>query len=510
MENLHDALEYIPKYFKVISKADTYGNSDLVPMRLWKSQAYYITHRTKRDVILKSRQTGMSTGIEADNSHKVFTNKYTRMSIVTHDTETSEFLLQNIHRFHRHLPKEMKPKVDWASSSRIRFPIMDCYISIASANSAAVGIGHTMNIAHLSEIARWPNRVARQIFADITQTVPQNGFVTAESTPKGRSAFFYQLYDEAKKGINGYKAFFFPWWWDETCISFVELTEKNLSEAAERLNLAVEALRKEEELLIKHFDLSPLQIAFRRVKIKELGELFYQEYAENDIDCWLTSDEAVFDGIAIRRYLKEVSDGRISGDTTVWKDVIGGERYVIGVDVAAGTEKGDYSVASVLRSNRNEYVARIRGKIPPDIFTQEILRLGHRYNDAMIAVEKAQHGHVVIRGIIDAGYPNVYEHEDYDVSDTKTSFSPGWNTSMKTKPIMIDDFNTALRSGDIALWSENLMLEASSAIWEGSKMKCQGSHDDELIAIMIALQVRNQMPAFEKNSSSSYNSYISL
>jgi len=334
-----------------------------------------------------------------------------------------------------------------------------------------------------------------------------NGWVTAESTPKGRGTLFYTLYDEAKKGINGYTPFFFPWWWDPTCIYDAKyVTPKTLSEAAEKLNLSSEALLREEELLIKNYDLSPERIAYRRHKIKELGELFYQEYPENDIDCWLSSDIGVFDGIAIRRYLQECFDGRLEGDVTIWKDTIGAEKYVIGADVAAGTEKGDYSVASVLRVKTNEYVARLRGKLPPDTFAQETIRLGHRYNDALIGVEKLQHGHVVIRSLMDADYPNIYEHEDYDKIMVTT---PGWNTSSKTKPIMIDDFNTALRAHDIMLWSENLLLEASGAVWEGNKMKTPGSHDDELMAVMIALQIRNQTPMYEQRASGAV-SYTNL
>jgi len=500
MIDITNPLIYIPEYFKVITKADKKGISQLVPMNLWKAQEYYIGNRTHRDIVVKNRQVGLSTGVEADNSHKVFTTPYTRMSIITHDTETSEFLLQNIHRFHRHLPDNRKPEVDWASSSRIRFPKMDCYIYIDSAQSAAIGIGHTLNIAHLSEMSRWPEYKAPDLFAGISQTVPEGGWITIESTPKGRGNTFYRIYDAAKKGDINYKPFFFPWWWDQSCVRDVE----------EKL-----FYNTEEKLLVEKENLSPEQIRFRREKIAEIGELFYQEYPENDVDCWLSSDVSIFDGVAIRRYLLQVNPGRTSGDTTIWKGVIGGEKYVIGVDTAGGNEKGDYSVAAVLRCKTNEYVARIRGRIAPDLFAQEIMRLGHHYNDAQIAVEKIMHGHTILRILMEAGYPDIYEHEDYDMSLGATSSKPGWNTSAKTKPIMIDDFNSALRANDISLWSENLLLEASGAIWQPTPSgkqklsKSPGGYDDELDAVMIALQIRNQIPIFDTPRQSAV-SYISI
>lgn len=488
MDDVTNPLIYIPKYFKVITKADERGISELVPMELWKAQKHYIENRTHRDIIVKNRQVGMSTGIESANSHMLFTNPYTRMAIVTHDTETSEFLLQNIHRFYKHLPPDMQPEVDWASSSRIRFPKMDCYIYIDSAQSAHIGIGHTLNIAHLSEMARWPISKAADLFAGISQTVPAGGYITAESTPRGRGTEFYRLYLAASHNEIPYKAFFYPWWWDATCVRPVE----------GRLKYS-----EEEALLIKHFGLTPEQIQFRREKILELGELFFQEYPENDVDCWLSSEVSVFDGVAIRRYMKEVEDGRREGNFTIWKDCIGGEKYVIGVDVGGGHDKGDYSVASVIRVKTNEYVSRLRAKIPPDIFTEELMRLGHRYNDAEIAVERIQHGHTVLRILMEANYPNIYEHEEYDMVLGSNTTSPGWNTSAKSKPIMIDDLNTAFRAHDLVSWSENLLLEASSAMWSTTphgkpKMVTgKGSYDDELIAVMIALQVRNRVPIFE-------------
>ena len=491
VKELENSLEYIPRFFKVLSKATESELPDLVPMALWPSQKYYIENRTNRDVILKSRQTGMSTGIMADNAHKLFTLHYQRASIITHDQETSEFLFQTVQRFYHNLPANMRPQTDWKSGSRMRFPLLDSYIYIDSARSDSLGIGHTLNIAHLSEVAKWPHRKAEALFADISQTVSAGGFITIESTPRGRGGLFFDLYDSAKKGEINYKTFFFPWWWDVTC---KRITEK------------LEYTKEEQELINyvrqrDNMELSKEQIAFRREKIAELKDLFYQEYPESDVDCWLTSEISVFDGIAIRRYLQQCFEGRTDGNLTVWKDVIGGEKYVIGVDVAAGKAKGDYSVAAVLNVKRNEYVARLRGRIPPDLFTQELLRLGQRYNMAQIGVERMGHGHLVLRTLLENDYPEIYYHVDYDALLGQTSSEPGWKTSIKTKPIMVGDFAVALRSGDLGIWSENLLLEASAMTWEGQeKIKTPASgFDDEVDALMIALQLRGQAPIIESH-----------
>ena len=480
--NLRDPVEYIETYFKVLSKANERGIADLVPMKLWKPQKYYIENRSHRDIILKNRQQGSSTGVMALNTHHTLTNPFSRMSIVTHNQDTSEFLLQTVHRFLRNLPEELRPEIGWSSSARITMPKIDCYIYIDSAESKAIGVGHTLNIAHLSEFSRWPERKAADLYAGISQTVPAGGFITIESTPFGRGNLFYELYNAAKKGELDYKCFFFPWWWDKTCRALVK----------EDLTYT-----KEEEELVKHFELVPEQIAFRRLKIRELGDLFYQEYPENDVDCWLSSDISVFDGTAIRRYLLQVNDGReITPHLTIWEDVIGGESYVIGVDCASGNEKGDYSVASVIRTRNMKQVARLRAKMPPDLFAQELFNLGKHYNEALIGVEREMFGMSVLRVLSENDYPNIYYHQDWDNFTGTPSLIPGWRTTGKSKPEMIATFGKSLRAGELITYSENLLMEASSVIWDTEKKikKPKGAYDDELDATMIALQLCQERP----------------
>lgn len=481
-----EMLDYIPRYFKVLSKADVTGITDLSPMILWPTQKHYLENKTHRDIILKSRQTGMSTGVMAGNSYKLFTEPYQRITIVTHDQETSEFLFQTVQRFYRNLPPGKRPMTDWKSGTRMRFPKLDSYIYIDSARSDSLGVGHSLNRAHLSEISKWPPRKEEGLFADISQTIPEGGDICLESTPKGRQGLFYRLYEAAKNDEINYKYFFYPWWWDVTCCRAVKEPLK---------------FTREENQLIEHYKLTSEQVAFRREKISELGDLFYQEYPENDIDCFITSDISVFDGVAIRRYLQQTLPGRADGNTTIWKDAIGGEKYIIGVDPAGGMEKGDWSVATVLRVKTNEYVARLRGKIPPDLFAQQLIYLARRYNMATLAVERMMHGHTILRILMENNYPNIYHHQDYDTLMGETVAQPGWKTSAKTKPIMVDTMGAVLRAGDIMIWSENFLMEASGYMWEGSKTRsASGGHDDELDALMIALSVRDQTPIMESRA----------
>ena len=82
--DITNPLEYIPRMFKVINKKGI-----LVPMTLFPAQEFYIKNKAHRNIILKNRQIGMSSGVIADNSHALFTVPHERQTIITHDQETS-------------------------------------------------------------------------------------------------------------------------------------------------------------------------------------------------------------------------------------------------------------------------------------------------------------------------------------------------------------------------------------------------------------------------------------
>jgi hypothetical protein len=517
-QEIAEKISFIENNFKIIDK-----KTNLVPFRLKKCQKHFIENKTHRNVCVKGRQMGFSSIVEADASHDLFTMAYQRQTIITQDTETSEFLFQNVQRFYRNLPwnlnkpdDQMQPKHDWKSGNRMRFPKIDSYIYIDSAKSDSVGIGHTINHVHLSELAKWPDRTARQLWADITQTVPAEGNITAESTPTGRNGVFYEIYQEAKKGINGFKHFFYPWWWDEEYIRDpgIYLTPSKVENLALILGQSTQKFLEEERNLAEYNNLSSAQIAFRRCKIGEIKLLFFQEYPENDIDCWLSNEMSVVNAASLRHYYPCVKEGKVEGDLTVWKDVIGGRNYVIGVDVASGQAR-DYSVGSVMDVKTMEYVARIRGKIRPDLFGEQLFNLGLRYNNAMIAVERIGHGGVVLKTLLDKGYEKLYYHLDYDDVTSMPSAEAGWPTTKVTKPLMINGVIAAFDSGSIITWSENLLSEASSIVWDkgtDSKIKTvTGGNDDEFIAVSIALQVRETVPIIGSNDNSeiAHSSYSS-
>jgi hypothetical protein len=502
MSKISEKIERIERDFMIIDKADK-----LIPMKLCRVQRHFIENRENRNVCLKGRQMKFSTGVLADEADDLFTLPYQRQTLITHDSETSEFLFQTVQRFYRNLPqnrgktaKDMRPQHDWKSGTRMRFPKIDNYIFVDSAKSDNVGAGHTITRAHLSEMAKWPERKGRQLWADITQTVPfDTGIICVESTPQGKGNLFHEVYNDAKEGRNGFKPFFYPWWWDEgyTTDPEIYLTDEKADTCATVCGQSLENFLRDEKLMAETFELSPGQLAFRRMKMAEIKLLFFQEYPENDSDCWMSNDMSIINGGDLRPYYANAREGKTEGNMMIWKDARGDRSYVMGVDCASGQAR-DYSCASVLDVRTMEYVARVRGKINTDIFAQQVFELGKRYNWAYTAVERDGHGRSVLKVLLEKEYPNLHYHADYDEFKQINSTDAGWKTSMKTKPLMINGMITAFATGDLISWSENLLYEASNLSWENgidSKVRTSsGCNDDEFIAVSIAIQVRQSAP----------------
>src|SRR5690242_1697717 len=73
-------------YLKILNK-----NQQLVPYIPNRVQAHYLAHRTGRDLILKPRQTGMSTCIVADTFSEAITRTVMGATLA-HDDETTQKL----------------------------------------------------------------------------------------------------------------------------------------------------------------------------------------------------------------------------------------------------------------------------------------------------------------------------------------------------------------------------------------------------------------------------------
>jgi len=218
-----------------------------------------------RALVLKGRQQGCSTYVEARFYHRTTHAPGTRAYILTHHADATSNLFGMAERYHEHCPPLLKPSTGAANAKELYFDAMDSGYKVGTAGTKAVGRSDTIQLFHGSEVAYWPN--ADDHLAGIMQAVPdEDGTeIILESTSNGSRGVFYQKCMDAKAGKSDYELIFVPWFWQTEYRSEPRPDFKRSGD---------------EESLAEMYGLDDEQIAWRRKKIVELQSVykFRREY----------------------------------------------------------------------------------------------------------------------------------------------------------------------------------------------------------------------------------------
>ena len=216
-----------------------------------------------RAIIVKGRQTTISTYVAARFYHRTCLNSGVETFILTHHQDATDNLFDMVQRFYDHCP--LRPQTGAANAKELRFDRLDSGYSVGTAGSKQVGRSRTIHLFDGSEVAFWANAQAH--FAGAIQAVPNlpGTEVILESTGNGPGGEFHARYQQALAGEGDYEAIFLPWFWQE--------------EYRRPVPPEFEADDEEREYMALHgLDLE--QMVWRRAKVAELKDptLFKQEY----------------------------------------------------------------------------------------------------------------------------------------------------------------------------------------------------------------------------------------
>ncbi len=442
-----------------------------------------------RVIGLKGRQQGFSTYVEARFYWRVVHALASQAFILTHEQAATNNLFGMVDRFHRYLPDPIRPHTATANAKELFFDRLDSGYKVGTAGSRSVGRGSTIQFFHGSELGFWSN--AAEHFAGVLQAVPasEGTEIILESTANGVGDVFHELWLDAERGRNEYRAIFVPWFW-----------QPEYRAPAEGLVLDSEELE-----LAKRFGLDREQLAWRRAKIGELrsSDLFRQEYPCTPEEAFLYSGRPVFERAWLllaqretfkprgrRRLVGDKFEEAAEGDLRVWSEPKPNERYVIGADVAEGLVHGDYSCADVLLCPSGRQVAQWHGHIGPDRFADVLAALGRWYHTAFIGVERNNHGLTTLTRLRDGHYPQLYSQADleYRGSADHETKRIGWLTTHKSKFKIIDQLAAELRDGDHGLACRESVDEMLSYVIheDGSYGAQVNAFDDRVMARAIA------------------------
>ena len=493
---LKDKRRFIESFFHIQTKQQA-----LQRIKLNKMQRHLLENLSYRNLGLKARQMGFTTGILASYFYDVISIPNTRMVVVSHEELATQLILAKVHVFYDNMPKGFRPAIHHDSSYQMSFPKLGSMVYIGTAGAKVFGFGDTIHRFLGTEVSRWSPERAEQILTGVEEAVPDTGLITLESTAFGEGGVFHERCVSAMQGEGFYKLHFFPWWWDE------EYSYEEGDDRALLIDRGPIILTPDEELLSDKHGLSHAQIRWRRRKISDRKELFWQEYPEDPQTCFLSSSRAVWDGEIFKEMLLHCRPPRTVNDwgVQIWQGPRAGELYVVGVDPAEGApatddESGFIQTAlktskcalSIINARTLELVASWEGYLEPNELAQLAAAMGKEYNTAMLTIERNNHGHAVLNTLQNwLGYPNLYRYRDpVDKGEKRL----GWPTTAKTRPQLIANFKALLDSRSLmgVIWDEVVIFQGRNFRYlpKGKTGMPPKLHDDKLFSYLIALETR--------------------
>jgi len=180
------------------------------------------------------------------------------------------------------------------------------------------------------------------------------------------------------------------------------------------------------------------------------------------------------------------------GALWIWKEPMIGHEYIIGCDCAEGVGKdGDNSCFEIIDATSLEQVAEFySNSVPPNVFAQIINQIGLYYNTATLVVENNAIGGAVLNSLSnDMGYEAIY----YESKKTLTKL--GIKMSPSNRPIFLEAMQNRLMNGSVKVNSIRLINELKTFIYSPQKKRAEaikGKHDDAIMALCLALYVRDE------------------
>lgn len=485
-----------------------------------------------RLILLKARQWGGSTLVLMYMAWiQIVLRKNWNSLICGHKRNTSAAIKGMYSKLLRYYPKEYleegKPfkfrNFEGSSQTQLIEP-RDCLVIMGSAYSEDAVRGYDVAMAHLSEVAFWPQSPHHDPF-DIIRSVDGTillgdlSMVVMESTANGVGQFFHNEWMNAVQGRSDKQPVFVPW-------HEIEIYRRPVTDPLELW----QSLDEYERNLWEEHGCTLEMINWYHAKRRAYSghHLMMAEFPTTDIEAFATTGSCVFDLNsldAMRRdcrppiYWGDIisnppntlrninTNASDSKNLKIWAYPVKSpykSRYIVAVDIGGRTDKADFSVITVLDrkedpAEKPEVVAQWRGHIDHDRLAWKAAQLATYYDNALLVVESntadreknegaSSKG---ILGMLQQHYANLYKRKNQ---------KPGFHTNRESKNDVVFTLISWIRDRlfiehDVEAIDEFSWFEFKSG---GSYGAITGKHDDIVMSRGIAIKVAIDNPLTPK------------
>lgn len=472
-----DDIKYFAENYIYINDPQTYST---FKFEAWdfQNELFDTFDKYNKTIVLKGRQLGVSWCVDIFALHRVMFFNNSNVLILSKREDEAQQMVAKIKFMYNHLPEWMraerpihgrdggnkKEMILEKKDSRGQLVHRGRVLALPATKDA--GRSETASIVIADEWAF--HKYAEENWTAISPTIDSGGKFIGVSTANGLGNFYYKQWKSAERGGNGFEAVFLSYdlrpgrdevWYEETKRGY-----------------------RDEKLFHQEYPRSPME-AF----ITTGGCIFDLEglqFLADNVCKEPMKFEALTKNMGIAELVKQWPEVK------VWHLPRLGAKYVIGSDPAGGDAGSDFSAAYVLDILSNEQVASIHGRIDPNNFAGLVAQLAELYNNALVIVERNNHGYAVHDALKNQyNYNNIFTYKkDRQFSDGDNKV--GMPSNSKTKPIMETHLQVKLRERQLTVYDLDFVFEAQSYVRKGNGRTGADSDDefdDRVSAMMLAV-----------------------
>jgi hypothetical protein len=490
----------------------TYDNtvSKYVPLELFPDQVSLLHdyEEHEENIALKYRQAGVSTVTAAWISKRLVFAKKTqpeKILIIANKLDTSQEMANKIRAFIDQWPSWVGAGFAPEKNSQRHYKLNNGSEVKAVATSKDALRGFTPTILVFDEAAFI--EADNDFWAACMASLSTGGKVIVISTPNGYDPIYYEIYDQALKGMNQFKISEMYWYRDPRYSKDLYLVPTddlvhyllNRDDFDESINISfghVDPYERDYSELQSYFDkgYKPCSTWYEKM-VKKLK--YDKRKINQELNCeFLGSGDNVFDNKDLEyiknNLLTEPPSKMMGNSLWIWKEPVEGHKYVMGVDVSRGDSE-DFSSIQIIDFDEREQVFEYVGKIPPDALAEIAYKWAVMYNSFIVVDITGGMGITTVRKLQELGYKNLY----IDGVDTSSIWSynpkamdkiPGINFNSKRVQI-IAALEEAVRH-KFKLKSVRLYNEMNTFVYVNGRPDHQkGQHDDLIMGIAMAIYV---------------------
>lgn len=492
------------KYFVTI--VDKEGRK--VPFEPSYPQKILAKNFGKFNIVAKSRQLGITSWAIAYSLYLTHTESDTVCMIMSYSLDTVDLVFKKLKAMYDDLNPAVKIK-DVANNRKEIVLENRSRIVCCVCGSKDAARGSTLRYVHLTEVAFMDDEKLKNQLVAIEAALRPDGQMVLESTSNGMN-YWFELWKKAVNKESQYIPFFFSWITDKKM--FIRDYEQSSEIYKNRYGryMMVDDL-DDEELALYHKmngdtdSLALKKLMWRRLKIANIGlEKFRQEYPSNALESFVTSGNNMFDLEQIQGRLNHINETKQvilpnklppnmkkwKRNLLIWRLPRSGEKYYIGVDTGEGINS-DNSVIEVIDQEGFQCAEFASNRIKPYEFADIVREIGTFYCKGLLVIEKLSAGHTVVDKLYDSNnrYLNIYKSRVYD-NKGRTRKKPGFETTSKSRPIILNRFQELFDKGQICINSKGLLdeMRTFSADSNGKVQAIKGAKDDRVLAFSMALE----------------------